>query len=238
MGGQGIERRTILRYIGIASVAGTFPGFSQWAFACSHTPDEHTPDEHPAAKLQSDYKPLFFSSRQYAMIERLSEMILPTDDTPGAREAGVAEFIDFMVANRAPINAGDEITTDAKLRLGAQAQQSMLLGLGWLDAHCKVEFGHDFLDCTGTQQNTLLEELAYKDKFKPTTEVGRTFFQLLRDYTVIGFYTTKIGLEHLGYAGLQTFWKKNPGCTHPNDPEHANLPQPGALNLAALNIVN
>src|SRR5947207_1815370 len=35
MGGQGVERRDILRFIGIASVAGAFPGFSKWAFACS-----------------------------------------------------------------------------------------------------------------------------------------------------------------------------------------------------------
>ena len=31
------------------------------------------------------------------MVERLSEMIIPSDATPGASEAGVAEFIDFIV---------------------------------------------------------------------------------------------------------------------------------------------
>jgi len=44
------------------------------------------------------YKPLFFSSQQFQMIEHLTDMIIPTDETPGAKEAGVAEFIDFMVA--------------------------------------------------------------------------------------------------------------------------------------------
>ena len=39
MGGQSIERREILRYLGIAAVAASFPGFSRWAFAC--------PQNHP-----------------------------------------------------------------------------------------------------------------------------------------------------------------------------------------------
>ena len=30
----------------------------------------------------------------------LAELIIPEEETPGAKQAGVAEFIDFMVANR------------------------------------------------------------------------------------------------------------------------------------------
>jgi len=217
MGGQGIERRTILRYIGLASVASTFPGFQQWTFACS--PSEA--DALPATK--PPYRPLFFSPRQFQLVDHLTGMIIPADDTPGAREAGVAEFIDFMVANRAPINGGDEMTVEAGLKLGTEAQQHFLAGLGWLDAHSHAECGQEFLDCTADQQSSLLSELAYKTKFKPTTETGRDFFQFIRDYTVVGYYTTRIGLESLGYAGLKTFWKEAPGCTHPDDPEHACL---------------
>jgi Gluconate 2-dehydrogenase subunit 3 len=72
----------------------------------------------------------------------------------------------------------------------------------------------------------MLEELAYKAKFKPATESGREFFQMMRDYTVVGYYTTKIGLESIGYPGLRQIWPKMPGCTHPDDPEHAHLPVP------------
>ncbi len=233
MGGQGIERRTILRYIGLASVASTFPGFQQWAFACAH--GEEQSSTAPATK--AGYKPLFFSPRQFQLVEHLAEMIIPADDTPGARQAGVAEFIDFMVANRAPINGGDEMTVEAGLKLGTEAQQHFLAGLGWLDAHSQAECGHDFLDCTSDQQNSLLSELAYKAKFKPTTETGRVFFQFIRDYTVVGYYTTKIGLESLGYAGLKTFWKEAPGCTHPEDPEHAHLQEQGSGSLASFHIV-
>lgn len=222
MGGQGMERREILRYIGIASVAATFPGFSKWVFAC--------PQEHPqpsSARISGPYKPLFFSPEQYRMVEHIGEMIIPEDDTPGAKQAGVAEFIDFMVANRVPVSTSREVrSTDDAIEIGKAAQVSFVLGLDWINARSNSEFGRGFMDCTAEQQSSLLEELAYKDKYKATTESGRAFFQFMRDYTVVGYYTTKIGLEALGYPGLRTHWPKMPGCPHPNDPEHAHLSGP------------
>ena len=52
--------------------------------------------------------------------------------------------------------------------------------------------------------------------------VYSSFFRLLREYTVMGFYTTRIGLEELGYPGLRTY-SKSPECPHVNDPEHRHL---------------
>ena len=230
MGGQGVERREILRFIGIASVASTFPGFSKWAFACAQ---EHAsmPTPQPAA---GPYKPLFFSSEQYRMVEHLADMIIPEDDTPGAKKAGVAEFIDFMVANRVPVSGSRDVrSTQDAIEMGEESQNRFLSGLHWMNARSHSEFGHEFMDCTPEQQHSLLEELAYKDKFKPTTESGRAFFQFLRDYTVVGYYTTKIGLQSIGYPGLRTVWETMPGCTHPDDPEHANLREPATSSVPA-----
>jgi len=229
MGGQGVERREILRYIGIASVAASFPGFRQWSFACPN-PQAH---EHASAPVASSgpYNPLFFSPPQYRLVERLAEIIMPSDDTPGAKEAGVAEFIDFMLANRVPVSPRGEIrSTQDAIRQGDDAQARFLAGLGWLHARSQAEFGAEFMDCTPSQQTGLLEEVAYKAKFTPTTESGREFFQLLRDYTVIGYYTTKIGLQSLDYPGLRVVWPKMPGCTHLDDPEHLHLNTPAADN--------
>ena len=224
MGGQGIERRDILRYIGIASVAATFPGFHQWSFACTQDP-VHGATITPAGK---PYTPLFFSASHYRLVEHLADMIIPADDTPGAKKAGVAEFIDFMVANRVPVSGGYEVrSVQDSIQQGIEAQVRFITGLNWMNAHSHAEFGKAFLDCTSEQQNSLLEELAYKEKFKLTTETGRNFFQTMRDYTVIGYYTTKIGLESLGYPGLKRVWPKMPGCTHRDDPEHAHLREPG-----------
>jgi len=225
MGGQGVERREILRFIGIASVASSFPGFSKWAFACAQDHTQLTTS--PA--VSAPYQPLFFSPQQYRMVEHLAEMIIPEDDTPGARKAGVAEFIDFMVANRVPVSGSRDVrSADDAIEAGNEAQNRFVAGLDWLNARSHSEFGQAFMDCTPEQQNSLVEELAYKAKFKPTTESGRAFFQMMRDYTVVGYYTTKIGLKSIGYPGLRVVWPKMPGCAHPDDPEHAHLREPAS----------
>lgn len=224
MGGQGIERREVLRYIGLAAVAGTFPGFNRWAFACGHGMADVPLSQVAAAR---GYKPMFFSGPHFDMVELLAEMIIPADDTPGAKEAGVAEFIDFMVANRVPVSTHADIrSTQDAIRAGEEIQEQFLSGLDWLNARSKSQCGNQFLKCSAEQQNTLLEELAYKSKYQPSTESGREFFRLMRDYTVVGYYTTKIGLESLGYPGLRMVWPKMPGCSHPQDPEHARLREP------------
>ena len=64
----------------------------------------------PSDLLQT---PLLFSAH-YRLVERLAEMIIPEDDTPGAKQAGVAEFIDFMVANRVPVSASRDIRFDRR----------------------------------------------------------------------------------------------------------------------------
>jgi hypothetical protein len=232
MGGQGVERRDILRFIGIASVAGGFPGFSKWAFACAQE-HAHAPGISSGQTTIGAYQPLFFSAPQYQMIEHLAEMIIPADDTPGARQAGVAEFIDFMVANRVPVSARRDVrSTEDAIEMGNEAQNRFLSGLDWTNARSNSEFGHPFMECAHEQQVSLLEELAYKVKFKPTTESGRAFFQFLRDYTVVGYYTTRMGLESLGYPGLRTVWRAMPGCTHRDDPAHIHLREPGSKSAS------
>src|SRR5262249_33067884 len=156
-----IERRDILRFIGIASIAGTFPGFEKWAFACtqSHVDEAAVTTGHAAAA----YQPLFFTPQQFQMIEHLAEMILPADDTPGAKDAGVAEFIDFMVANRVPVSAKRDVrNTQDAIELGNEAQNRFVAGLNWMNLRSKSEFGQEFMDCAAEQQKSLLEEVSYK----------------------------------------------------------------------------
>jgi hypothetical protein len=80
VGGHGVERREIVRYIGIAPVAATFPGFQRWTFACLL---EHSQPTSSRAGPDS-HQPLFFSPQHYRMVEHLAELIIPEDDPPGA----------------------------------------------------------------------------------------------------------------------------------------------------------
>src|SRR4029077_7326470 len=166
MAGQGMEGREILRFIGIASVAGAFPGFSKWAFACGQSHQGH---EVGVLRARAGYQLMFFSPEQYLMIARLAVMIIP-----GAREAGVDEFIDFMVANRVPVSTRRDVkSTQDAIEMGIEAQNKWSAGLAWMNARSKSQFEHEFMELSEVQRTALLEELAYKAKFKPGTESGR-----------------------------------------------------------------
>ncbi len=106
----------------------------------------------------------------------------------GATDAGVAEFIDFMVSQ------------DTALQRPFQS------GLQWMDT---AAGSAGFAGLPQLQQTALLERVAYKKNFQPAEEPGRSFFLLMRKYTVMGFYTSRIGLESLDYPGLR-FYAESP----------------------------
>src|SRR5258708_38999189 len=92
MGGQTIARREIVRLLGIAAVAATYPGFSRWPLAGTTDPAV------PAGELAvaRNYRPLFFSPAQLVLIGRLPELTLPVDVTPWVLKSGLGPVIDFM----------------------------------------------------------------------------------------------------------------------------------------------
>jgi hypothetical protein len=95
-----VKRRQALQSLAGISVAGALPlrTLSQQqpaANTVSETPklDTAVPDA-TAAALH-----LFFSADQFAALERLAEVLMPaTGDSPGAQDAGVAEFLDFLIS--------------------------------------------------------------------------------------------------------------------------------------------
>ena len=196
MAGQGIERREVLRILATAAAAAQFPGFSKWVFACGHVGN---------ATLQikpATYRPQFFTASEYAMVERLAEMIIPSDATPGAREAGVAEFIDFIVASDPAV------------------QYSFRTGLAGLNAHSELTLAKSFAELSPDQRTSLLQPLAHKAH--PGEEDSRRFFSAFREITLIGFYTSEIGFKELDHPALKLY-SVSPECPHKDDPEHVHL---------------
>jgi gluconate 2-dehydrogenase gamma chain len=212
MAGQGIGRRDMIRVLSIAAAAGKFPGFRRWTFACEHLKSEGDGLPHHT----NSFVPQFFSQDEFQLLDRLSEMIIPLDEYPGAHDAGVAEFIDFMVASEADLSGEQQ----------GRIQERFRFGLEWINAKSKSLYRTPFLQSSKEQQTQLLERLAYRDRFQKGDEAGQKFFLLMRDYTAKGYYTSRIGLEALGSPELQTMWAEMPGCPHLDDPEHLHLPPP------------
>jgi Gluconate 2-dehydrogenase subunit 3 len=200
MAGQGPSRRELLQALGLASAASAFTGFARWSYGLG--------EAHAQTIVQPIYRPQFFSAVQYQTVELLADLVLPAAHDPagklqpGAKEAGVAEFIDFMVYSDSSIQA------------------PFIDGLRWIDQAGSTKSA--FIRQSSGEQTAILERLAYKAKHRAGEEPGQKFFRLFRRYTVMGFYTTRTGLESLDYPGL-TFYKTSPGCPHHDNPEHAGL---------------
>ncbi|MFL6277813.1 MAG: gluconate 2-dehydrogenase subunit 3 family protein [Blastocatellia bacterium] len=209
MAGQSIERRDVLRILALAATASQFPGFKRWTFAHDHAADGqhvHTIQQKPTSAAQNEaYKPQFFTMDEYRLVARLTEIIIPTDDTPGAREAGVSEFIDFMVASDPPL------------------QPQFRRGLTWMNAHAIKLYGAHFLDLSAEQATEMLSNLAYKERHRLGEEDGQAFFRLMREYTLMGFYTSRVGMQVLDVPALKQYYTASPACPHTDNRAHLDL---------------
>jgi gluconate 2-dehydrogenase gamma chain len=126
----------------------------------------------------------FFTADEMATITILGDIIIPKDDTSGsASDAGVPAFIEFIVKDI------------------PEHQIPMRGGLRWLDMQCLKKHDKGFKDCTPAQQMELVDAIAWPDKAKPEMAQGVSFFNLMRNLTASGFYTSEIGVKDIGYIG-------------------------------------
>ncbi|MEM8899235.1 MAG: gluconate 2-dehydrogenase subunit 3 family protein [Bacteroidota bacterium] len=143
------------------------------------TPSEIERDE----KLLQE---VYLNEHELATIAVLCDIILPASDTAGsASEAEVPEFIEFIVKDL------------------PRHQLPMRGGLMWLDQESNSRFNKVFIDCTDEEQIAIVEDIAYPDPDgkKPLMSHGIKFFDLMRNLTLTGYYTSKMGIEDLGYKG-------------------------------------
>ncbi|HTQ27853.1 MAG TPA: gluconate 2-dehydrogenase subunit 3 family protein [Puia sp.] len=126
----------------------------------------------------------FFTPDEMATISILADIIIPRDDVSGsATDAKVPDFIEFIVKDM------------------PEHQTPMRGGLRWLDIHCLTRYEKPFKDCSHEQQMEMVDEIAWPKKAKPEMMQGVAFFNLMRNLTATGFYTSEIGLKDVGYMG-------------------------------------
>jgi gluconate 2-dehydrogenase gamma chain len=132
-------------------------------------------------KLNADK---FFTDHEMATITVLCDIIIPKDAKSGsASDAKVPDFIEFIVKDM------------------PDHQTPMRGGLRWLDMQCLNRYNKTFVDAGHSQQIEMVTEIAYPKKAKPEMQQGVAFFNRMRDLTATGFFTTKMGIEDLGFVG-------------------------------------
>tara|TARA_B100000809_G_scaffold169704_1_gene167063 strand:- start:9546 stop:10112 length:567 start_codon:yes stop_codon:yes gene_type:complete len=132
------------------------------------------------------------------LISELVDVIIPSTETPGAKEANVQNYIiDFM-----------ESCSSNK------EYNNFFNGLNDLQESCLNQYAANFEDCATTQK---IEVLANLDSNASSNSLltkidnkirGRSFFNILKSLTVEGYCTSEIGAtQHLAYLQVPANYK-------------------------------
>jgi len=136
----------------------------------------------------------------------LCDVIIPTTDTPGAKEALVNRYLDLVLSGET-----------------GELQQQFLSGLSFIDSESKRLYRKEFRALNAEEQVELLLPLAYPTQghswnSEEAPEEGVRHFGLLKGMIAGAYYTSEIGLQELGWDGSFTHGPYQ-GCEH-SDPAH------------------
>ena len=146
-----------------------------------------------AAGASSQTKaPLFFTPEEFAVVDELTELIIPADDhSPGARAAQVATYVDFRLSES--FEEEPKTLWRDGLKLVERLSQEM--------------HGKSFLQSSPEQRIALLTRIS-QNEMKPQ-KPEEVFFKELKTRTARAYYTSKIGIrtemEYKGNSYLKDF---------------------------------
>ncbi|PYO91755.1 MAG: hypothetical protein DMD58_03540 [Gemmatimonadetes bacterium] len=123
-------------------------------------------------------KPKFFSPAEFALVDEMSNMIIPTDQqSGGARAAGVAAYIDGRLAE------AFEKDEPQRWRAGIKAVETLSREMS----------GKTFMASTPEQRLAVLTRIAAAES-DPKTDAEK-FFREIKSSTIRAYYTSKIGIH-------------------------------------------
>ncbi|MDH4065122.1 MAG: gluconate 2-dehydrogenase subunit 3 family protein [Acidobacteriota bacterium] len=207
-----LDRRQLLRLLGSAPLAAGFVWTGQEVSAAQGLAQAARATQ----GTTMPFEPRFFTPHEWETVRVLVDLIIPKDDrSGGATDAGVPEFLDFLMID------------EPRLAHESGRQTAMRGGLAWIDLECQRRFDKTLVACTGAERTAVLDDIsspppeaardggqqtAPDDTPKvPVLGHGQAFFSSFRDLTATGFWTTKMGMEDLQYQGNRYVAEWN-GC--------------------------
>lgn len=121
-----------------------------------------------------------FSERDVVLLDEIADTILPETKTPGAKAAGVGQFIATMVTD----------TYDPR------EQRAFLGGIEELERESRKQNGGGFMASSPAQRLALLERLdreALEYIRQPGNADRLHYFRMLKELTLLGYFTSEIG---------------------------------------------
>ena len=195
---SGIKRREAMKRLGAAPFAAGFAlTEARAARAQEHVHRAAPADEDAGAPFQRQ----FFDDQEWATVGVLADAVIPADDrSGGAIDARVPEFMDFILS--------DDLAEPRELE---DMQTAVRGGLSWLDRECRRRFERPFVECAESERMAVLDDIAWPERAAPEMSPGVAFFNLFRDLVASGFWTSRMGMDDIGYMG-NTFVAEWTGC--------------------------
>lgn len=138
-----------------------------------------------------DFPLLYLNPHEAAVVDALASQIIPSEEgSPGAREAGVIQYIDHGLAGF--------------LR---ELQPAYRHGLKMLADFTRKTYGAAFCDISEDQQREVLDKIEEQAEDHPLV----IFLRIVREHTVQGFFgdpvyggnRDSVGWKLIGYPGAQ-----------------------------------
>lgn len=183
------SRRDLLEWTGRAAA---LPGAAEFFAVWLRAADDHRHSTAPPEPLLlQNYQPKFFAADDFAALDAFTAILIPTDDTPGAKEAHCAAFIDFVLQAQTP---------------AVQKQ--------WRDALAALkEAGFHAAD--RPRREELVAAMARPERDHSATHPAYAAYRLIKQQNAFAFYTSRAGMiEALDYRG-NSYNETFPACTHP-----------------------
>lgn len=191
--GLRFHRRTLLKMLATLPAAGLLS-----RVPLAHAASRSLASAIGAPGVATTSKPHILNPHEWTTVCQLCDWIVPADDdSAGAGDAGVPEFIDDWL----------------DFQRGALLTR-MRDGLAQLDAECIRLYGVEFSTCEEDKQRHILDRMAWPESASPQDAALVSFFSEFRDLVLSGFYTSETGIRYLPYIGNepQREWT---GCPTP-----------------------
>lgn len=125
---------------------------------------------------------LEFSENDIAFLDELGETIIPATDTPGAKAAGIGQFMVMMV----------------KDTYNSEQQETFTEGINYIRSNFKDGYDKDYMEASQEERVAYLNDL--NSQAGESDEKGVKVVGMLRDLTVLGYFTSEIGAtQQLSY---------------------------------------
>jgi hypothetical protein len=142
----------------------------------------------------NEYRPVFFGPEDFEALESITEILIPTDETPGAKDARCAQFIDFVL--------------DASTGYAPETQTRWRVAMSALE-----KAGFHKADRRGREE--LVEAMSAPERDPSRWHPAFAAYRLIKRENTFAFYTAHAGIiESLDYRG-NTYNPVFPACQHP-----------------------